>query len=232
MKQRVPSCRNMMERSRWMKPRSVSPGCTGKIWSGRMGPWKIHSTAMSTIKPASRCISATGTTPARLVGLASDTGFRVGHRHNCGKSPAYLGQVWMLYAAQVGRVMGDATICERQETDDQAGVPSRDGAGPSTVKLAAGEVKKEKFAVKGRTLGSSLPRTHEEQTHHAPTGALTVIKASRYGQDGQPVHRPVAFWKSPARNNSFRALRYWQRKMMSKISDRFCWTSNNLYQSL
>ena len=114
----------------------------------------------------------------------------------------------MLYAAQVGRVMGDATICERQEKDDQAGVPSRDGAGPSTVKLAAGEVKKEKFAVKGRTLGSSLPRTHEEQTHHAPTGALTVIKASRYGQDGQPVHRPVAFWKSPARNNSPRVVKY------------------------
>ena len=47
--------------------------------------------------------------------------------------------------------MGDsgATICERQDTGGRAEVQSRDGAGPATVILAAGEDKKELFAVKG-----------------------------------------------------------------------------------
>jgi len=52
-----------------------------------------------------------------------------------------------------------ATICERQEIRGQAGVPSRDGAGSSTVRRRVAATKREKFAVKGRTRRTRLPRT-------------------------------------------------------------------------
>ena len=61
--------------------------------------------------------------------------------------------------AKQSNVRKDATICERQEIRGQAGVPSRDGAGSSTVRLAVGETKREKFAVKGRTRRQRLTRT-------------------------------------------------------------------------
>ncbi len=58
-----------------------------------------------------------------------------------------------------GGAMMAATICERQEVRGQAGVPSRDGAGSSTVRRRAAAAKREKFAVKGRTRRTRLPRT-------------------------------------------------------------------------
>jgi len=56
--------------------------------------------------------------------------------------------VWQK-GANSSRGDSGATICERQDTGESAEVPSRDGAGAATVILAAGEDKKELFAVKG-----------------------------------------------------------------------------------
>ena len=52
-----------------------------------------------------------------------------------------------------------STICERQEKRGLAGVPPRDGAGSSTVRRRVAAAKREKFAVKGRTRRTRLPRT-------------------------------------------------------------------------
>ena len=90
-----------------------------------------------------------------------------------------------------GCVMVDATICERQETGGQAEVPSRDGAGSATVRLATGEAKKELFAVKGRTRRTRLPRTLRSRRitkvrSRTDSRSCTAVRKERDYFSGEP----------------------------------------------
>ena len=88
-------------------------------------------------------------------------------------------------------VMKDATICERQEIRGQAEVPSRDGAGSATVRLAIGEAKKELFAVKGRTRRTRLPRTLRSRRitkvrSRTDSRSCTAVRKERDYFSGEP----------------------------------------------
>ena len=86
-----------------------------------------------------------------------------------------------------------ATICERQEIRGQAGVPPRDGAGSSTVRRRVAATKREKFAVKGRTRRTRLPRTMRSSHVALPPKRWDprLVDDLSEGKDGRDDHLEV-----------------------------------------
>ena len=100
-----------------------------------------------------------------------------------------------------------ATICERQEVRGQAGVPSCDGAGSSTVRRRAAAAKREKLAVKGRKAASAASGGRAGL-------ARVIARPERRGSGQRPVSN-----STPAVNLEEQPLRAPAEALGSRVSE-------------